>query len=171
MIRRNLCLLILSSICALVTSNAKAVDDSALLDTLVRKGVLTNKEAQEIQTDAAKNALLNGSGPKIIVGDWVKELKLSGDLRIRYQWDNRNPQLPKPPNLTNYNGNIQRSRWRFRLRLNADFKLAGNLFGGLQLSTGDNRAATTGNATYTGDTTITVSISAGRSLAGIRLLG
>jgi hypothetical protein len=126
------------------------VDDSALLDALVRKGILTSKEAQEIQTDAAKNALSNGSGPKITVGDWVKELKLSGDLRIRYQWDNRNPQLPKPPNLTNYNGNIQRSRWRFRLRLNADFKLVGNLFGSVQLSTGDNRAATTGNATYTG---------------------
>ena len=46
--------------------------------------------------------------------------------------------------------NIQRDRWRFRLRLNADFKLAGNFFGGVQLSTSDNRAADTKNATYTG---------------------
>ena len=56
----------------------------------------------------------------------------------------------KPPNQTNYDGNINRDRWRFRLRLNADFQLAGNLFGGVQLSTSDNRNAATGNATFTG---------------------
>jgi hypothetical protein len=46
--------------------------------------------------------------------------------------------------------NINRDRWRFRLRLSADFKLAGNFFGGVQLATSDNRAADTKNATYTG---------------------
>src|ERR1700740_3430159 len=56
----------------------------------------------------------------------------------------------KAPNAKNYDNNIQRDRWRFRLRLNADFKLAGNFFGGVQLSTSDNRDAVTGNATLTG---------------------
>jgi Putative porin len=148
MILRNLCLLTLSGICALTMCDASGADESALLDALVRKGVLTNKEAEEVQSEAAQSAQPLAS--KIIVGDWVKELKLSGDLRLRNQWDERNPQLPKAPNQTNYDGNIQRDRWRFRLRLNVDFKLAGDFFGGVQLSTSDNRNAATGNATYTG---------------------
>lgn len=52
--------------------------------------------------------------------------------------------------MKNYDSIVQRDRWRFRLRLNADFKLAGNFFGGVQLSTSDNRNGSTGNATYTG---------------------
>ncbi|HEY2123489.1 MAG TPA: hypothetical protein VGH07_07830 [Chthoniobacterales bacterium] len=51
--------------------------------------------------------------------------------------------------MKNYDSIVQRDRWRFRLRLNADFKLAGNFFGGVQLSTSDNRNGSTGNATYT----------------------
>jgi hypothetical protein len=151
MILRKLGLLTLSVAFALTTGISKAADDSALLDALVRKGVLSSKEADQIQSDAAKNALTTGAAPnKISIGDWVNELKLSGDLRIRNQWDERTPQLPKAPNQTNYDGNVQRDRWRFRLRLNADFKLAGNFFGGVQLSTSDNRNGATGNATYTG---------------------
>jgi hypothetical protein len=151
MILRNLSLLTLSGIFALTTGNLKAADDSALLDALVRKGVLTNKEADQIQSDAAKNALSTGAAPnKIIIGDWVNELKLSGDLRIRNQWDQRTPQLPRPPGLKTFDGNVNRDRWRFRLRLNADFKLAGNFFGGVQLSTSDNRNGASGNATVTG---------------------
>jgi hypothetical protein len=45
---------------------------------------------------------------------------------------------------------VPRDRWRFRLRLTADFKLQGNFFGGIMLSTSDNRAADTKNATITG---------------------
>jgi hypothetical protein len=148
---RNLSLLTLSGLFALHTGILNAADESALLDALVRKGVLTSKEADQIQSETAKDALTTGAASnKIIIGDWVSELKLSGDIRIRNQWDERNPQLPKAPNQTNYDGNIQRDRWRFRLRLNADFKLVGNFFGGVQLSTSDNRNAATGNATYTG---------------------
>ena len=54
MIRRNLSLLTLSSICALTMSQANAASDSALLDALVRKGILTTKEAEDVQADAAQ---------------------------------------------------------------------------------------------------------------------
>jgi hypothetical protein len=82
--------------------------------------------------------------------DWVNELDLYGDLRIRNYYQNTQQQLPAPPNSKNYDNQIVRDRWRFRLRLNADFKLAENFFGGVQLSTSDNRDGETGNATYTG---------------------
>jgi hypothetical protein len=45
----------------------------------VRKGVLTDKEATEISAETA-NEVTSSPGPKIQVGDWVQELKLSGDL-------------------------------------------------------------------------------------------
>src|ERR1700733_14909770 len=132
-----------------MTSHAQSKGDQALLDALVRKGVLTEKEATEISAEAA-NAVTTSPPGKIQVGDWVKELRLSGDLRIRNQWDQRTPMILTNPKLGSQDENIPRGRWRFRLRLSADFKLEGNFFGGVQLGTGDNRASDTKNATYTG---------------------
>ena len=132
-----------------MTSHAQSKGDQALLDALVRKGVLTEKEATEISAEAA-NAVTTSPPGKIQVGDWVKELRLSGDLRIRNQWDQRTPMILTNPRLGAQDPNIPRDRWRFRLRLNADFKLEGNFFGGVQLATSDNRASDTKNATYTG---------------------
>jgi hypothetical protein len=151
MIKRALPLLALASFLAStsMTAHAQSKGDQALLDVLVRKGVLTEKEAEGITADLAKDAA-SSPAAKIQVGDWVKELKLSGDLRLRNQWDERDPMLLTNRRLGPQDPHIQRDRWRFRLRLNADFKLAGNFFGGVQLSTSDNRAADSKNATYTG---------------------
>jgi polyhydroxyalkanoate synthesis regulator phasin len=151
MIKRALPLLALASFVALtnMTAHAQSKGDQALLDALVRKGVLTEKEAESITADLAKESAAVPT-TKIQVGDWVKELKLSGDLRIRNQWDERDPMLLTNRRLGPQDPHIQRDRWRFRLRLNADFKLAGNFFGGVQLATSDNRASDTKNATYTG---------------------
>ncbi len=151
MIKRALPMLALAAVLAStnMTAHAQSKGDQALLDALVRKGVLTEKEATEISAETAKEVTTEPAG-KIQVGDWVKELKLSGDLRIRNQSDQRTPMILTNPLLGPQNSNVQRDRWRFRLRLNADFKLEGNFFGGVQLSTSDNRAADTKNATYTG---------------------
>jgi hypothetical protein len=132
-----------------------SADDAALIDALVRKGVLTQKEAEKIQAEVnqeASQAIQQQNSPNGVlkIGSWVNELDLYGDLRIRNYYQNTQQQLPAPPNSTNYDNQIQRDRWRFRLRLNADFKLAENFFGGVQLSTSDNRDSETGNATYTG---------------------
>jgi Putative porin len=151
MIKRALPMLALAALWAStnLTAHAQSKGDQALLDALVRKGVLTDKEANEISAETA-NQVTTAPGPKIQVGDWVKELKLSGDLRIRNQYDNRTPMILSNPRLGSQDPNIPRDRWRFRLRLSADFKLQGNFFGGVMLSTDDNRAADTKNATYTG---------------------
>jgi hypothetical protein len=130
-------------------------DDSALIDALVRKGILNQKDADSIEAEVKKEAAdasqqnsnpLNGI---IKIGDWVKELDLYGDLRIRNYYQNTQSQLPASSSAR-FDNQTQRDRWRFRLRLNADFKLEGNFFGGVQLSTSDNRDAVTGNATFTG---------------------
>lgn len=141
--------------CIFVTSGASAVD-SALIDALVHKGVLSQKDAESIQTQISNEAAQatanksNAANGAIKIGDWVKELDLYGDLRFRNYYQENQLQLPAPPGVRNYDSIVQRDRWRFRLRLNADFKLAGNFFGGVQLSTSDNRNGQTQNATFTG---------------------
>lgn len=133
-----------------------AADDAALINALVHKGVLSQKDADsieaEVKNEASRAAENSPNTPNslIKIGDWVKELDLYGDLRIRNYYQQNQLQLPAPPTVKNYDSIVQRDRWRFRLRLNADFKLAGNFFGGVQLSTSDNRNGSTGNATYTG---------------------
>jgi hypothetical protein len=151
MVKRALLMLALAVSLASTNLPARAQSkgDKALLDALVRKGVLTDKEAEEISAETAKEAV-STSVAKIQIGDWVGELKLSGDLRLRNQADQRTPMILTNPLLGPQDRNIDRDRWRFRLRLNADFKLAGNFFGGVQLATSDNRAADNKYATYTG---------------------
>jgi hypothetical protein len=149
--KRALALLALAAVLTSInfTAHAQSKADQALLDALVRKGVLTEKEAADISAETA-NEVTNSPPGKIQVGDWVKELRFSGDLRIRNQFDQRTPMILTNPALGAQDTNIPRDRWRFRLRLNADFKLEDNFFGGVQLSTDDNRASDTKNATYTG---------------------
>lgn len=123
-------------------------EDSALIDALVRKGVLTDREAAEIRTDMKKESADNPAN-KIKISNSVTELKLYGDLRLRYQYNSTDRQID-PLGIGNDpdrspSGEPQ-SRWRFRLRLNADFKLGENFFGGVELST--QQAADSGMQTY-----------------------
>ena len=120
-------------------------EDNALIDALVRKKILTEREAQDIRADLVKE---NVSAEKIKLSGPLTELALYGDVRMRYQYDNLDPQFDADaPNGDPGHGN-QNSRWRFRLRLNADFKLAGNWFGGVQIQT--NKASDSGNQTFDG---------------------
>jgi len=131
-------------------AQAQSKGDQAILDALVRKGILTEKEADKISSEVSKEMTEGGGGAKIQVGDWVKTLKISGDLRLRNQWDERDPLVLTNPAGKNQDRHIQRDRWRFRLRLMADWELNGGFFGGVMIGTSDNRASDTKNATITG---------------------
>jgi hypothetical protein len=131
-------------------AQAQSKGDQAILDALVRKGILTEKEADKISEEVAKETTEGGLGPKIQVGDWVNALKISADLRIRNQWDQRVPLVLTNPATKTVDRHIQRNRWRFRLRLMADWELKGGFFGGVMIGTSDNRASDTKNATITG---------------------
>jgi hypothetical protein len=132
-----------------------AADDSALLNALLREGVLSQGQVDRVRADLDSQGATTDQGllGKIKTpGAWVEEIDLYGDLRLRDYFVQQQQQLPAPPSslLHQYDSHIQQNRFRFRLRLNADFKLAGGFFGGVQLSTSDNRDAATQNATYTG---------------------
>ena len=79
---------------------------------------------------------------KIKLAAGVTELKLFGDLRFRYQYDQFHPILDSPPQVTD-----DRSRYRFRLRIGADVQLGDQFFAGVTLATG--QAADSNNQTYT----------------------
>ena len=169
MIPRNRYCWALAGLVALTTSAAFA-DDQALIDALIRKGILTQKDAEKIESEVSKNpALVTTPSSPLKLAPWIKELKLSGDLRLRYQWDeeqaqepsaapgiptptpspsrrNPTPTLSGSPNGKNHVAT--RSRWRFRLRLNAEMKFDGGFFAGVSLST--NNFSDTQNQTYTG---------------------
>jgi hypothetical protein len=86
MMRKKICTSALAGLIAFSGGGAFAQDSQALVDALVRKGILTLKEDEKIQQEALKNpALLEESSIKL--APWIKELKLGGDLRLRYQYD------------------------------------------------------------------------------------
>jgi hypothetical protein len=130
---------------AIVSASAASLhaDDSALIDILQRKGVLSTKEASELRKEIAKEQH-EDSASKIKLSSSVSELKLYGDLRLRYQYDAKDTQLsPAQGGGSNVS---QRSRWRFRLRLNADVKLGEHWFAGVELQT--ENASDSSNQTY-----------------------
>lgn len=147
-IMKKLQLSLLAALSALMAASAQAQDNGALLDLLVRKKVISDQEAESVRAELMKEDAATSAG-KLNLSSSLTELKLSGDLRMRYQADDREWQVPSAdssnPNLTDRNDS-QRSRWRFRLRLNADMKLGSDFFAGVQLQT--SQSADSGNQTY-----------------------
>ena len=111
-------------------ATAAAQDSGALIDALVRKGVLKDQEAEQIRTQLSRDFAANTPAGKLNLSSSVKELKLSGDVRARWQYDNKDTQTPGAVE----NGD-QRSRFRLRLRVNADYKLNDDFFGGFGVQT------------------------------------
>ncbi len=102
---------------------------------------LNDLEAKTNRLESENEKLLNGAvtttsdASKIKLSGPITELKLSGDLGLRYQWDNAQNQyyVNSKGELAHEHGE-NRSRFRYRLRLNVDFKLKDNWFGGFGLA-------------------------------------
>lgn len=133
-----------------VATQARAQESGALLDLLVKKKVISAQEAEEVRADLVQEYSRTPAG-KINFGGWIEEVKIGGDLRLRYQYDKRDFQVDPPgvgadDDEDRSPSGAQRSRVRFRLRLRGDFKLANNWFGGVELQT--SAAADSGNQTF-----------------------
>jgi hypothetical protein len=143
----------------------QAEENDVLLKVLIRKGILTQDEAAavkaEIAKEKAKEAKIatksapapseGGAASKLDISKSIDKLKLYGDLRLRYQYDDKDPQLFIPDGNKHHDvdrspSGIQQSRWRFRLRLGAEITLTGQWSGGFELATA--RAADSGNQTF-----------------------
>ena len=148
----------------LMPMGAAADDTTALLSILERKGILTRDEAASVRSElakekasaakvSAKNEAPTLAG-RLKLTPAVTELKLYGDLRLRYQYDTRDGQLdPFPVGAHQDRDEDDRSptgspqsRWRFRLRVGTEFTLGEHWFGGVELSTA--QASDSGNQTF-----------------------
>ncbi len=88
---------------------ATSVD--ALLDKLVEKGTFTKEEARKLKGDiAADQKLVEEDSFQRNLPDWVKSLKLKGDLRLRYQYEKQD--------LSNASRSRGRTRFRMGLEMN-----------------------------------------------------
>jgi len=106
---------------------AAYASEEALLDALVKKGVLKQADAQKIKAESARGGSAGNS--KIKLNESVKELSLYGDLRLRWQHAQANAQTAAAAN------SFQDQASRFRLAIGGNFKLTDGLSAGVELAT------------------------------------
>ena len=75
---------------------SRGQEAGALVDALVKKGILTSEEAEEIRADMSREHAKTPAG-KIKLSNSITELKLYGDVRLRYQYDHKDAQLDPLP--------------------------------------------------------------------------
>lgn len=112
----------------------------ALVDMLQKKGLLTQREANDVKEQMFGDIRDQMPGTKIKVGGWLDELKLQGDVRIRYEnfW---NRQGTTAGNMAGSFSLVDRERYRYRLRVGA-VATAGDWEAGLRLASGEGSGAT-----------------------------
>lgn len=160
---KNLASAVAAALAIAAVPAVQADENDILLKVLVRKGILTQDEASAVKAEvakekakeakiAAKSAPVtttsdNGALSKLDISKSIDRLKLYGDLRLRYQYDDKDPQLfiPKRPENRDPSGS-QQSRWRFRLRIGAEIALTDQWSAGFELGTA--QPSDSGNQTF-----------------------
>ena len=113
-------------------SLALAQDSGPLIDLLVKKGVVNDQEAEELRAELVKDFVANTSAGKLNLGSTLTELKISGDVRIRYE--DRVGVLPATT-LIPGGDHQERDRFRYRFRTSLTGKLVNNWSFGVRLET------------------------------------
>src|SRR5712691_11185122 len=144
-------ILFIATVTSLMLGGAvvRAQDSGALLDLLVRKGLITDQEAEDVRADLVKENAATAAG-KMKLSTPLTELELYGDARVRYEI--RTAEAGAPDTLTTPGDNTQRNRFRYRLRLGLRGTLADDWFFGLRLETSTNPRST--NVTIGDDSSV-----------------
>lgn len=125
------------------TGSALAQDSGALIDLLVKKGIVTDQEAEDLRADLTKEFATTNAG-KLNLSGPITEIKFSGDLRARYEY---NAVVPETATGGAAVSN-ETSRQRFRFRFNTDVVLQKGWTTGFAFETA--QASDSGNQTFTG---------------------
>lgn len=115
-------------------------DGGPLIDALVKKGVLSSQEGEEIRADMLADYGATPGGMLTYGSSAVKGLKLYGDARLRYQYENAQAQAFNAG--ANDKANNDRSRFRYRLRVGADYIFAENWKAGIRFETNESGDST-----------------------------
>ena len=132
----------LAGVLALGLTAAKAQEDGALLTALVKKGVLSDQEAQNIRASEEKD-FSTTAADKIAVSDYVQKLTFYGDVRYRWEYADEKAYATAPGGTVsstagNGQGENINERSRIRVRFGVDAKFTDNFTGGIELETGTN---------------------------------
>ncbi|MEO7724821.1 MAG: putative porin [Chthoniobacterales bacterium] len=130
----------------LLGTSGRAQDNGALLDLLVKKGLINDQEAEEVRADLTRESASTSAG-KLKLSTPVTELELYGDARMRYEI--RTAEAGAPDTISTPGDNTQRNRFRYRLRLGLRGTLVDDWFFGLRLETSTNPRST--NITFGDD--------------------
>ncbi len=144
-------MLALTGVLAIGLTAARAQSDSALLDALVKKGVLTDQESEDIRASEA-SAYASTPAGKIVLSDSVKQIKFYGDVRYRWEYADEKAQTnvaagtgagtAVPPQA----GDNIVERSRVRVRFGTDITFTDKFTGGIELET--NTANDSANQTF-----------------------
>src|SRR5437764_1320732 len=112
-----------------LATNTQGQSSDALLNALIKKGIITEKEAQDIKAETSKETakVVNETfSAKTGMPAWITKYKLYGDFRGRFEENNaENPRYH------------DRDRYRFRVRLGLDVTMLDNFDVNLRLGTGN----------------------------------
>jgi hypothetical protein len=128
---------------------AHAQDNGALLDLLVRKGLINDQEAEEVRADLTRENASTSAG-KLKLSTPVTELELYGDARVRYEV--RSGETARPDPINPPGDTYQRDRARYRLRIGLRGTLVDDWFFGIRLETGTSPRST--NITFGDDSSV-----------------
>ncbi len=108
----------------IATGSAFAQDSGPLIDLLVKKGIVTDQEAEDLRAELVKDFATSSAG-KVNLATTETELKISGDVRVRYE--DRTADVA--------GDEIGRDRLRYRLRLGLAGKMLNNWGWGVRIET------------------------------------
>src|SRR5262249_37487474 len=131
------------------SSAVRAQDNGALLDLLVKKGLITDQEAEEVRADLTKENASTPAG-KLKLSTPITELEIYGDARVRYEV--RNGQTARPDPINPPGDTQQRDRARYRLRIGLRGTLVDDWFFGIRLETSTSPRST--NITFGDDSQV-----------------
>ncbi|MSU27762.1 MAG: hypothetical protein EXS27_07585, partial [Pedosphaera sp.] len=109
--------------------SAQAQSADTLIDKLVEKGVLTTKEAQSLRDEADKD-FTRAYSAKSGLPEWVTALRVSGDVRLRYDGIYMDPDSGGATS-------VDRNRIRHRTRLGVTATLQDDFEVGIRLTSGE----------------------------------
>lgn len=119
---------------ASAVSRAAAVDKSdALLDALIRKGVLTEKEAEDVRDETTTNITAMAAS-KWKIDNAIQSIGLFGDVRFRYEYRGVDDSTAPLSNGSTY----YRERFRYALRAGIRGDLFDHFNYGIRIETSAN---------------------------------
>ena len=145
--KNTLKLLVAGTAATTLGMTAHGQSSDALIDKLVDKGILTVKEANDLRQEADQD-FTTAFQTKTGMPDWVKNYKLSGDFRGRYDGMFADEMAPVQinNNLSSPQQNFyDRNRERYRLRIGLTVVMQDDMEVGFRLGSGDSSVPGAGN--------------------------